>query len=105
MQKFTTFLMFEGKAEEAINFYTTLFKNSSILNITRYGKNGPGAEGTVTHATFSLNGQEFMAIDSAVKHAFAFTPAISIFVNCDDDNEIEQSYTALTDGGLSLIHI
>ena len=103
MQKFTTFLMFEGKAEEAMTFYTTLFKNSSILNITRYDKNGPGAEGTVTHATFSLNGQEFMAIDSAGKHAFTFTPSISIFVNCDDENELDLAYAALTNGGNAMM--
>jgi predicted 3-demethylubiquinone-9 3-methyltransferase (glyoxalase superfamily) len=99
MQKFTTFLMFEGKAEEAMNFYTSLFENSSILNITRYGKDGPGIEGSVIHATFSLNGQEFMCIDSAVNHAFTFTPAISIYVNCADEGEIDNTFAMLSHGG------
>ncbi|MDB4925314.1 VOC family protein [Mucilaginibacter sp.] len=99
MQKFTTFLMFEGKAEEAMNFYVALFANSSVLNIMRYGKDGPGEEGTIMHATFSLNGQEFMCIDSAIKHSFTFTPAISIYVNCEDESEIENVYAMLSDGG------
>jgi predicted 3-demethylubiquinone-9 3-methyltransferase (glyoxalase superfamily) len=102
MQKLTTFLMFEGKAEEAMNFYTGLFKNSAIVNITRYDKNGPGAEGTVIHATFTLNGQEFMAIDSA-GHAFTFTPSISIYVKCDDDAEIERLYNELLAGGSAMM--
>jgi len=103
MQKFTTFLMFEGRAEEAMNLYTTLFNNSSVKSITRNGKEGPGAEGTVLHAIFTLNGQEFMCIDSSVKHSFSFTPAISIHVDCVDDAEIEKIYTALMDGGSAMM--
>jgi predicted 3-demethylubiquinone-9 3-methyltransferase (glyoxalase superfamily) len=102
MQKLITFLMFEGKAEEAITLYTSLFKSSSIVNISRYNKNGPGAEGTVMHATFSLNGQEFMAIDSA-GHAFTFTPSISIYVKCDDDAEIDDLYNKLIEGGSAMM--
>ncbi len=103
MQKFTTFLMFEGRAEEAMNLYTTLFNNSSVKSITRNGKEGPGAEGTVLHAIFTLNGQEFMCIDSSVNHSFSFTPAISIHVDCVDDAEIEKIYTALMDGGSAMM--
>ncbi len=66
--------MFDGEAEEAMNFYTSLFYESKILSITRYGPGEAGAEGTVMHATFSLGGQEFMCIDSNVKHEFTFTP-------------------------------
>jgi predicted 3-demethylubiquinone-9 3-methyltransferase (glyoxalase superfamily) len=60
VQKNTTFLMFDDRAEEAINFYTSLFRDSEIKSIVRYGANGPGEEGKVMHATFSLNGQDFM---------------------------------------------
>ncbi|MDB5031781.1 VOC family protein [Mucilaginibacter sp.] len=99
MQKFTTFLMFEGKAEEAMNFYVALFKNSSVLNVMRYDKDGPGEDGSIMLATFSLNGQEFKCIDSAIKHSFSFTPAISIYVNCEDEGEIENVYAMLSAGG------
>jgi len=103
MQKFTTFLMFEGRAEAAMNFYTSLFKNSKIVNATKYGSNGPGAEGSIMHATFTLNGQEFMAIDSHVRHAFTFTPSVSIYVTCEDEAEIDSTYAALTEGGGALM--
>jgi predicted 3-demethylubiquinone-9 3-methyltransferase (glyoxalase superfamily) len=99
MQKFITFFMFDGWAEEAMNFYVTLFNNSSILSLTQYGVEGPGTAGSVMHATFSLNGQEFMCIDSAVKHFFSFTPSISVYVNCEDDEEIEKVFAAFADGG------
>jgi predicted 3-demethylubiquinone-9 3-methyltransferase (glyoxalase superfamily) len=99
MQKFTTFLLFEGKAEEAMNFYTSLFDNSKILSITRYGPNESGNEGSVMLATFSLDGQEFMCIDSSVKHEFTFTPAVSIFVTCESEPEIDRIFDKLSDGG------
>lgn len=98
-QKITTFLMFEGKAEEAMNFYLSLFKNSEILTISRYGANEPGAEGTVLNATFSLNGQQFMCIDSSIKHEFSFTPAISLFVTCETEEEVDQLFEKLSEGG------
>jgi len=103
MQKFVTFLMFEGKAEEAMTFYTDLFKNSAIVNIKRYSASGPGVEGSVMHATFELNGQQFMAIDSAGKHAFTFTPSISIYVNCENEAELDRVYNSLTDGGSAMM--
>lgn len=103
MQKLTTFLMFEGKAEEAINFYISLFKNSKINSISRYGAQGPGPEGSVIHAVFSLNGQEFMAIDSHMKHAFTFTPAMSIYVQCENNEELESLYGKLVEGGKALM--
>jgi predicted 3-demethylubiquinone-9 3-methyltransferase (glyoxalase superfamily) len=97
-QKITTFLMFEGQAEEAMTFYTSLFDDSEIVRIARYGPEGPAAEGTVQHALFTLNGQPYMAIDS-VGHNFSFTPAISLFVQCESKEEIERLYEALMEGG------
>jgi predicted 3-demethylubiquinone-9 3-methyltransferase (glyoxalase superfamily) len=99
MQKITTFLMFEGKAEEAMNFYTSLFDKSEIISISRYGANEAGAEGTVKHAIFSLNGQEFMCIDSIVKHDFTFTPSISLYVTCDTEDEIDRVFEKLSREG------
>jgi len=99
MQKFTTFLMFSGDAEEAMTFYTGIFANSSIVNIKRYKAGEPGKEGSVMHATFSLNGQEFMCIDSAVTHAFTFTPAISIYVSFDNEAELDKVFDVLAKGG------
>lgn len=102
-QKITTFLMFEGKAEEAMNFYTSLFNQSEIVSISRYDENGPGKEGTVIHATFTLNGQEFMCIDSYVKHDFTFTPAMSLYVTCDTEEEIETVFNKLAQDGKVLM--
>ena len=99
MQKINTFLMFEGQAEEAMNLYTSTFKQSEIISITRYGANEMGKEGTVIHATFSINGQEFMCIDSFVKHKFTFTPATSLYVTFDSENELDEVYEKLSDGG------
>ncbi|GKU77054.1 VOC family protein [Paenibacillus sp. L3-i20] len=98
-----TFFMFEGKAEEAMNFYVSLFRNSEVLTIERYGPEGPGAEGTVVQATFSLNGQQYRCIDSSVKHAFTFTPAISLFVTCDTEEEIDDLFEKLSRGGSVLM--
>lgn len=103
MQKIKTFLMFEGKAEEAINFYTAIFDHAQITSISRYGANEDGVEGTVKQATFSIHGQEFMCIDSSVKHHFTFTPSISLFVTCDSDDEIERLFTALSHDGQILM--
>ncbi|PHB09973.1 hypothetical protein COE81_02570 [Bacillus wiedmannii] len=102
-QKITTFLMFEGKAEEAMNFYTSLFDQSEIVNISRYDENGPGKEGTVIHATFTLNGQEFMCIDSYVKHGFIFTPSMSLYVTCETEEEIETVFHKLAQDGSVLM--
>jgi predicted 3-demethylubiquinone-9 3-methyltransferase (glyoxalase superfamily) len=99
--KITTFLMFEGNAEEAITFYTTLFDDSEILSITYSGPDGPAgprAEGTVQRALFTLNGQQYMAIDS-FGHDFTFTPAISLFVQCESEEELTRLYNELMEGG------
>lgn len=99
MQKFTPFLMFTGRAEEAMNLYTSLFENSKILSITRYGPKEAGAEGTVVHATFTLNGQKYMCIDSSVHHDFDFTPSFSIHVQFASEVEIDRVYAGLSQGG------
>lgn len=101
-QKISTFLMFEGNAEEAITFYTSLFENSEIVRIKQYGPKGPGgpeAEGTVHHALFTLKGQKYMAYDSYIEHDFTFTPSISLFVECDSEEELETLFEELSDGG------
>jgi predicted 3-demethylubiquinone-9 3-methyltransferase (glyoxalase superfamily) len=111
MQKFVTFLMFNGRAEEAMNLYTSVFKRSEILSITRYGASEAGAgeagaageEGTVQHATFTLNGQEFMCIDSNAPHAFTFTPSISIYVRCDTEEEVDAVFAKLSQEGQVLM--
>lgn len=102
-QQVTTFLMFEGRAEEAMTFYVSLFDDSGIESIVRYGPEGPGREGTVLHATFSLGGQRFMCIDSAVQHAFTFTPAISLYVTCASEEEIDRRFGRLAEGGQVLM--
>ncbi len=99
--KITTFLMFEGDAEEAIEFYTSLFDDSEIVRIKKYGPDnphGPKAEGTVQNALFTLKGQQYMAIDS-FGHDFTFTPSISLFVKCDSEEELETLYEKLSEGG------
>ncbi|GGA07879.1 VOC family protein [Paenibacillus marchantiophytorum] len=98
-QKITTFLMFTGQAEEAMNLYTSVFDQSEIVSIKRYGPNEAGAEGSVLQARFSIHGQEFMCIDSSVEHAFTFTPSISLYVNCETEAEIERVFAQLSQDG------
>lgn len=104
MEKVIPFLMFqEGRAEEAMNFYTSLIEDSEITSITRYAANESGDEGTVMQATFTLKGQEFMCIDSNVRHQFDFTPSFSIYVTCDTEEEIDHLYEKLNEGGQALM--
>jgi len=106
MEKVTPFLMFQdGNAEEAMNFYTSLIEDSEITGIVRYGANEAGDEGTVMQATFSLKEQEFMCIDSNIKHQFTFTPSFSIYITCSTDEEIEHLYEKLIEGGQALMPI
>ena len=109
MQKTTTFLMFVGKqygkAEEAINFYTSLFRNSKIINLVRSGAGEGESEGTIQHAVFSLDGQEYMAMESNGEHPFTFTPAMSIFVRCETEGEIDRLYEKLSEGGSILMEL
>jgi len=94
----TTFLMFDGKAEEAMTFYVSLFAGARILTVERYGKGEMGPEGSVKLATFDLAGQMFMCIDSPAKHAFTFTPSMSLFVDCGE-LEIDTLFARLSEGG------
>ena len=104
MGKVTPFLMFQdGKAEEAMNYYLSIIDDSEITSIVRYGANAAGDEGTVMQATFSLKGQEFMCIDSHVKHQFSFTPSFSIFVICDTEEELDNLYEKLIMDGQALM--
>ncbi|MNO24794.1 hypothetical protein D3C76_146210 [compost metagenome] len=95
----STFLMFEGQAEEAMNFYVSLFDHSEVTSITRYGAGEAGAEGTVMHASFTIKGASFMCSDSYVKHGFSFTPSISLYVNCASEAELDTVFEQLSQGG------
>jgi predicted 3-demethylubiquinone-9 3-methyltransferase (glyoxalase superfamily) len=97
MQKITPFLWFDGKAEEAANFYTSIFKNSKVGRITRYGEAGPGPKGTAMSVTFQIEGQEFMALNGGPQ--FKFTEAISFFVNCETQEEVDDLWEKLSAGG------
>jgi predicted 3-demethylubiquinone-9 3-methyltransferase (glyoxalase superfamily) len=95
--------MFEGHAEEAMTFYTSLFQDAEVLAITRYGANEAGSEGSVKHATFTLAGQQVMCMDSSQKHSFSFTPSISLYVECETADEIDRLYAALSEKGQPLM--
>lgn len=102
-RKITPFLMFHGSAEEAMQFYVGLFAGSEVRNIERYGPGQPGAEGSVKRAEFTVAGQDVMCIDSPVKHAFTFTPAMSMFVECETEAELQHAFEALAEGGAVLM--
>lgn len=97
MQKITPFLWFDNQAEDAMKFYTSIFKNSKIGRVTRYGDAGPGPKGTAMSATFELEGQEFMALNGGPQ--FKFSPAISFFVNCKTQDEVDELWEKLSAGG------
>jgi predicted 3-demethylubiquinone-9 3-methyltransferase (glyoxalase superfamily) len=97
MQKITPFLWFDGKAEEAANFYISIFKNSKMGRITRYGEAGPGPKGTAMSVTFQLEGQEFFALNGGPH--YKFTPAISLFVDCKSQEEVDELWEKLSAGG------
>jgi predicted 3-demethylubiquinone-9 3-methyltransferase (glyoxalase superfamily) len=95
--------MFEGKAEEAMQFYVSLIPGSQVIDILRYGPGQAGAEGSVMRASFTVGGQTVLCIDSPVKHAFTFTPAFSLFVDCESEEEIDRLASALGAGGTALM--
>src|SRR5258705_9158781 len=97
MQKITPFLWFDGNAEEAALFYTSIFKDSKILNVSRYGDAGPGAKGAVMVVNFQLEGQQFTALNGGPQ--FKFSEAFSFVVNCETQKEIDEYWTRLTSGG------
>jgi len=97
-QKITTFLTFEDQAEEAIRFYTSIFPDSRIVSEQRYGPAGPGPEGSLMTASFELAGQEFMALNGG--SSFSFAQGISLFVDCEDQADVDEYWEKLTaDGG------
>lgn len=96
----TTFLTFqENNAEEAMNFYVGLFDNSKILDLQRHGAGGPAKEGSILVARFELNGRQFICSDSYIKHGWTFSPAISLFVECRTEIELETLFGKLADNG------
>ena len=97
MQKITPFLWYDGNAEEAANFYISIFKNSKMGKISRYGDAGPGPKGSVMSVTFQIEGQEFFALNGGPH--FKFTPAISFFVNCETQQEVDDLWEKLSAGG------
>lgn len=101
----TPFLMFEGKAEEAMNLYVSAIPDSKVADIKRYGPEGPGAEGSVMIARFALAGLPVFCIDSSVKHAFTFTPSNSLFVTCASEEELDRIAGVLAEGGKWLMPI
>lgn len=97
MQKITPFLWFDSNAEEAANFYTSIFKNSKILNVARYGEAGPGPKGSAMTVTFELEGRQFIALNGGPH--YTFSPAISFFVNCETQAEVDELWDQLSAGG------
>ena len=97
MQKITPFLWFDSEAEEAAKYYVSIFKNSKVTSITRHGDAGPGPKGSVMSATFRLDGQEFIALNGGPH--FTFSPAISFFVDCKTQKEVDDLWEKLSKGG------
>lgn len=97
------FLMFTGAAEAALTFYTSLFEDARVVDITRFGAEGPGAEGTVQFARFTLAGQEFLCTDSFVTHDFSFTPSFSVWIETESEDELQRLFAALSEGGTELM--
>jgi predicted 3-demethylubiquinone-9 3-methyltransferase (glyoxalase superfamily) len=97
MQKITPFLWFDGKAEEAANYYVSIFKNSKLGRVSRYGEGAPAPKGTVMSVTFELEGQQFMALNGGP--LFQFTPAISFYVDCRSQQEVDELWEKLSAGG------
>jgi predicted 3-demethylubiquinone-9 3-methyltransferase (glyoxalase superfamily) len=97
MQKITPFLWFNNNAEEAINFYASVFKDAEIKNVARYGDAGPGPKGQVMTASFVLNGQEFIALNGGPQ--FQFTEAVSFVINCENQEEVDHYWEKLSEGG------
>jgi predicted 3-demethylubiquinone-9 3-methyltransferase (glyoxalase superfamily) len=99
-----TALMFqEGNAEEAMNFYVSLFKRSEVVRVEKYGPGEHGTAGSIKVAAFKLAGHDLMCMDSPVKHAFSFTPSISLFVECENEAELDEAFKQLSTGGAVLM--
>ncbi|MEM9090628.1 MAG: VOC family protein [Cyanobacteria bacterium P01_F01_bin.53] len=102
-RKITPFLMFEGAAEDAMKFYISLFKDSEISQVERYGAGEQGAEGSIKRADFIVGGQPVICIDSPIQHDFSFTPAMSLFVECEDEEDLQNAFEQLSSGGRVLM--
>ncbi len=99
MQKITPFLWFNDNAEEAMTFYISIFKNSKVMSVTKYGDAGPGPSGSVMSTTFQLEGQDFYALNGGP--AYTFSPAVSLFVSCETQEEVDTLWGKLLEGGKS----
>jgi predicted 3-demethylubiquinone-9 3-methyltransferase (glyoxalase superfamily) len=97
MQRIAPFLWFDDQAEEAMRFYVSIFKNSRVISVSRYGDAGPGPKGSVMVAVFELDGQEFLALNGGPQ--FTFSPAVSFLVNCNAQDEVDYFWERLSDGG------
>ena len=94
MQKITTFLMFEGKAQEAIDFYLSLFKRSEVVNITKYDSGE--MSGKIQFGVIKINGIDLIFLDSSINHDFSFTPSMSLFVNCESEEEVDNLFVKIS---------
>ena len=103
--KVSTFLMFEGQAEEAMNLYVSLFPGARIERLEHFGPEGPGAQGSVYRAEFVLAGQRVRVFDSPVSHAFGFTPSFSLFVDCDSAAEVDRLFESLSEDGQVMMEL
>ena len=103
MPTVTPFLMFEGQAQQAMDLYTRVLPDSEILDVERYGPDGPGPENTIIRASMSLRGQTVLVSDSYISHDFTFTPSVSLFVNCEDEAELERLVADLGEDGKTLM--
>jgi predicted 3-demethylubiquinone-9 3-methyltransferase (glyoxalase superfamily) len=101
--KVTPLLMFDGTAEAAVTFYTSLFDDGAVLALDRVGPGERGRQGSVRQALFTLGGRTFRAMDSVVSHDFGFTPATSLAVRCDTEAELDRVYTAFRYRGTELM--
>lgn len=104
-QTITPFLMFEGAAEEAMQFYVSLFEDSRVVSVERWGAHDVGAEGKVKKAHFNLCGRPFYCSDSPIAHGFTFTPSLSLFIDLDSEASLERAYAQLVEGGKVLMPI
>jgi predicted 3-demethylubiquinone-9 3-methyltransferase (glyoxalase superfamily) len=103
-KQITPFLMFQGRnAEQAMTFYTSLFDDGRVVDLARYGPDGPGPEGTVQAARFRLAGQEFLCSDSFITHQFSFTPSFSVWIETESEDELQRLFDALAEGGTQLM--
>jgi predicted 3-demethylubiquinone-9 3-methyltransferase (glyoxalase superfamily) len=97
MQTITPFLTFNDQAEEAVNFYVSIFKNSKVVSVSRYGEGGPGPQGSAMSVTFLLDGREYLALNGGPH--FTFTDGFSLFVSCETQEEVDELWEKLTAGG------